>query len=138
MFELVWNGFDAKADLVEVDVRLNSLSALATVRILDDGDGIDPTTLKHTFGRFNDSHKREDAAQHGAHGRGRLSFHRICRFATWHTKSAYGQARIAIDAMTIKDYRAQFVSDETQCSALREQAKGTLVELSEFRVSSLG
>ncbi|WP_414856977.1 ATP-binding protein [Burkholderia sp. IT-111MI5] len=132
LFELVWNGFDAKADLVEVDVRLNSLSALATVRILDDGDGIDPTTLKHTFGRFNDSHKREDAAQHGAHGRGRLSFHRICRFATWHTKSANGQARIAINAMTIKDYRAQFVSDETQCSALREQAKGTLVELSEF------
>ena len=132
LFELVWNGFDAKADTVEVDVRLNSLHALAAVCALDDGDGIDPTTLKQTFGRFNDSHKREDAGQHGAHGRGRLSFHRICRFATWHTKSAAGQARIAIDALTIKDYQASFVSDEIQCPALRPQAKGTLVELSEF------
>ncbi|WP_227874047.1 ATP-binding protein [Cupriavidus metallidurans] len=60
---------------------------VAAVRVLDDGDGIDPTTLKQTFGRFNDSHKREDAEQHGAHGRGRLSFHRIRRFATWHARS---------------------------------------------------
>ncbi|SAK51044.1 DNA mismatch repair protein [Caballeronia glebae] len=132
LFELVWNGFDAKAEVVAVDVRFNSLHALAAVSVLDDGDGIDPTTLKQTFGRFNDSHKREDAGQHGAHGRGRLSFHRICRFATWNTKSATGQARIAIDALTIKDYQASFVSEETQCPALRLQAKGTFVELSEF------
>ncbi|KHK54099.1 DNA mismatch repair protein [Ralstonia sp. A12] len=132
LFELVWNGFDAKADVVTVDAQLNSLHALTTVAVLDDGDGIDPTALKQTFGRFNDSHKREDAAQHGAHGRGRLSFHRICRFATWHSKSAAGQARIAIDATTIKDYQAGFVSDEAQCPELRQQTKGTLVELSEF------
>jgi hypothetical protein len=132
VFELVWNGFDAKADMVAVDTSLNDLQALSTVSVQDDGDGIDPTALKQTFGRFNDSDKHEDAAQHGAHGRGRLAFHRICRFATWHTKSAAGQALIAIDAATIKDYEAKLIPDDVQRPKLQEQAKGTLVELEEF------
>lgn len=132
IFEIVWNGFDAKAEAVAVEISLNNMLAVTAVAVLDDGDGIDPTTLKLTFGRFYDSHKHEDAAQHGAHGRGRLAFHRICRLATWHTKSAAGQARIAIDAMAIKDYEAKLISEEAQCPQLQRQAKGTLVELEEF------
>ncbi|NMM27507.1 MAG: DNA mismatch repair protein [Glaciimonas sp.] len=132
MFELVWNGFDAKANSVAVEISLNNLQALTAIAILDDGDGIDPTALKQTFGRFNDSHKHEDAAQHGAHGRGRLAFHRICRFATWHTKAAAGQACISIDATAIKDYDAKQIPDELQRRQLAEQASGTLVELEEF------
>jgi DNA topoisomerase VI subunit B len=108
IFELIWNGFDAKAEVVAVQITLNNMLTTTSVSVLDDGDGIDPTTLKLTFGRFYDSHKHEDAAQHGAHGRGRLAFHRICRFATWHTKSAAGQARIAIDAKTLKDYKERW------------------------------
>lgn len=132
VFELVWNGFDAKAEALAVDISLNNLQALTAISVLDDGDGIDPTTLKDTFGRFNDSHKHEDAAQHGAHGRGRLAFHRICRYAIWHTKSVAGQARIAIDATTIKDYDAKLIPDEAQRSQLQRQSKGTLVELEVF------
>lgn len=132
VFELIWNGFDAKAEVVAVNVSLNDLQALLSISVLDDGDGIDPTTLKQTFGRFYDSHKHEDAAQHGAHGRGRLAFHRICRFATWHTKSTAGQAFISIDAATIKDYQAKLIPDEAQCPQLQQQPKGTVVELAEF------
>lgn len=132
LFELVWNGFDARADKLEVDISLNKLQALSKISILDDGDGIDPTTLKQTFGRFYDSHKHEDAAQHGAHGRGRLAFHRLCRFATWYTKSPGGKARISIDAATIKNYDAKLISGEEQFPQLERQAKGTLVELEEF------
>ncbi|AIY39173.1 DNA mismatch repair protein MutL [Collimonas arenae] len=132
VFELIWNGFDAKAKHLAVDISLNNLQALSAISILDDGDGIDPTILKQTFGRFNDSNKYEDAAQHGAHGRGRLAFHRICRFATWHTKTPSGQARITIDATTIKDYDAKQIPDEAQSRLLKEQVKGTLVELEEF------
>lgn len=132
VFELVWNGFDAKADNVTVVISLNNLQALSAVTVLDDGDGINPTNLKQTFGRFNDSDKREDAAQHGAHGRGRLAFHRICRFADWHTKSNAGQAHIAIDSTTIKDYKAQVIPDEAQHPLLKQQPKGTLVKLDSF------
>ncbi len=132
VFELVWNGFDAKANGVTVDISLNDLQALAAITVLDDGEGIDPTNLKQTFGRFNDSDKHEDAAQHGAHGRGRLAFHRICHFATWYTKSADRQARITIDSSTIKDYKAQLIPSQAQHPVLQQQPKGTLVELDSF------
>jgi hypothetical protein len=132
VFELVWNGFDAKAEMLVVQISLNNMMAVTSISVLDDGDGIDTTTLTQTFGRFYDSHKHEDAAQHGAHGRGRLAFHCICRFATWHTKSAAGQARIVIDATAIKDYEAKQIPEEEQRPQLQLQAKGTLVELEEF------
>lgn len=132
LFELVWNGFDAKANEVEINITTNDLHAPTFVTVLDNGEGIDPTNLKQTFGRFNDSDKQEDAAQHGAHGRGRLAFHRICQFATWHTKSSISQARITIDAATIKDYKAEIISDEAQNPLLRQRLKGTVVELESF------
>jgi len=132
LFELVWNGFDANAEVVAVVISLNNLQALTSISVLDNGDGIDPTALKFTFGRFNDSHKHEDAAQHGAHGRGRLAFHRICRFAAWHTKSAAGEARLSIDATTIKDYKAELIPNAAQHPQLQRQAKGTFVELEQF------
>ncbi|QEZ48019.1 ATP-binding protein [Cupriavidus oxalaticus] len=132
IFELAWNGFDAKATAVSVDIVLNELAAPLSVTVLDNGEGIDPRSLELTFGSFNDSHKRGDAAQHGAHGRGRLSFHRICRYATWHTRSSSGQARIAVDALTIKDYGAWAIADDEQCAALKRQDTGTLVQLAEF------
>lgn len=132
LFELVWNGFDAKAETVSVNISRNPLGGLSLVEVLDDGDGIDPNTLQDTFGRFNDSHKREDAAQHGAHGRGRLAFHRLCRLATWHTKSTNGQAKISVDSESIKRYTAKAIPDEAQCVQLRDRAKGTHVALEQF------
>lgn len=132
MFELVWNGFDAKASNVIVDIAHNGLDGLSAISVFDDGDGIDQTTLRDTFGRFNDSHKREDAAQHGAHGRGRLAFHRICKTAIWHSKSVAGDVQIKIDAGNIKSYNAQGIPSEAQCDELQKRDKGTLVQLSQF------
>ncbi len=132
LFELVWNGFDAKATNVSVQISDTTMGGTDAVSILDDGDGIDSNTLKDTFGRFNESAKREDAAQHGAHGRGRLAFHKICRFATWHTRSLAGDARIEVDATSIKKYSAKQIPAETQCAALQTAAQGTLTELGQF------
>lgn len=132
VFELVWNGFDAKASNVTVDIAHNELDGLVKISVLDDGEGIDPTTLKDTFGRFNDSHKREDAAQHGAHGRGRLAFHRLCKTAIWHSKSIAGNVRIEVDSEKIKSYNAREIPLEQQCKELQKQTKGTLVQLETF------
>lgn len=130
--ELVWNGFDAKATVISVEIVENALHGVTSITVSDDGDGIDSTNLKETFGRFNDSHKREDAAQHGSHGRGRLAFHRICRLATWYTKSTTGQALIVIDAASIKDYEAKEIPATEQCFELQKCLKGTSVKLEEF------
>ena len=132
IFELVWNGLDARASNVRVTIKENALGRTDLVAVLDDGEGIDANTLQQTFGRFYDSHKKEDAAFHGAHGRGRLAFHRICNRATWHTKSIAGDARIQVLADNIKRFDAKFVDHEAQHDALRPMEHGTLVELDQF------
>lgn len=132
LFELVWNGFDANAASVKVTLRENGMNSVDEVSVLDDGDGIDHTTLAETFGRFNDSTKKTDFTQHGAHGRGRLAFHRVCRNAAWYTRSARGDAVIEVDATTIKAYAGNVLEPAMQRKALQSLKYGTLVELSGF------
>jgi Histidine kinase-, DNA gyrase B-, and HSP90-like ATPase len=132
VFELVWNGLDARAKNVEVVINETELGGIERVLVLDDGEGIDPFNLKNTFGKFNDSNKKEDAAQHGAHGRGRLAFHRICNRSVWQTKSVRGAARIEVKAEDIKRFEAHEVDGAAQHSRLKKLQSGTLVELDQF------
>jgi hypothetical protein len=132
ILELVWNGLDAQADNVHVIVEENDLHGVARVTVLDDGEGIDPLMLKDTFGRFNDSNKKEDTTQHGAHGRGRLAFHRICNRAVWHTKCVNGEARIQVEASDIKRFVGHTLEPKAQHRSLQKQRTGTMVELDQF------
>lgn len=135
LFELVWNGFDAKAQNVAVVLSENDLRGVDKVAVLDDGEGIDYTKLPETFGRFNDSSKKADVALHGSHGRGRLAFHRVCRNAAWYTRSTKGDAVIEVNAATIKDYSGRVLVPALQCAMLQNKAHGTLVELCQFTVN---
>jgi hypothetical protein len=135
IFELVWNGFDANARNVDVAVQENDLDATNTVSVLDNGDGIDTRNIDETFGKFNDSHKKEDVSLHGLHGRGRLAFHRLCNQATWHTKSSSGQAVIAINTSDIKRFTGHILGDKSQHKILRKNEHGTYVELSNFHTN---
>lgn len=132
LFELVWNGFDAKAERVSVDVYENEMSGADRATVIDDGLGIDYTALKATFGQFNESSKQADPSQHGSHGRGRLAFHIICRDATWFTRSAKGDASISVESQSIKHYKGQRIKLEEQHLALKEKVHGTVVELRNF------
>lgn len=132
IFELVWNGFDAKAENVAVMLQESSMGGIDEVTVLDNGDGIDHTTLKDTFGRFYDSTKKLDPAQHGSHGRGRLAFHTICHNATWYTRSTNGDALINVDASKIKRYAGDVIEASQQHEALQSIKHGTLVRLTNF------
>lgn len=129
VFELVWNGFDAHATNVGVTVHENELTGVDAVDVTDDGDGIDFRALDETFGKFNESQKQEDFAQHGLHGRGRLAFHRFCNDATWYTKCASSQAMIEISASKIKRFSGHVILDKEQHKSLRSVEHGTHVEL---------
>jgi hypothetical protein len=74
--ELIWNGLDATATEVFVDIIRKPLGGIEEVTIVDNGTGINFKKLSDSFDRFNDSLKK-DPGQHGSHGRGRLSFHKI-------------------------------------------------------------
>ena len=132
LFELVWNGFDAKADKVAVTFSENEFESICNATVLDDGEGIDHTTLKETFGRFYDSSKKADPGQHGAHGRGRLAFHRLCRNASWYTRTLKGDAVIEIDAADIKSYTCVPLQAKEQRASVQVLSKGTSVELTNF------
>lgn len=135
VFELIWNGFDANARNVDVIVQENDMDSVEMVSVLDDGDGIDISNIDETFGKFNDSHKKEDVTQHGLHGRGRLAFHRLCNQSTWHTKSTAGQAVIAINASYIKRFTGHIIGDKEQQKILPHKEHGTHVELSNFHTN---
>lgn len=127
--ELVWNGFDAGATAVNVQLHENDLNSVVRITVIDNGSGIDLSSHEDTFGRFNDSRKKNDENLHGANGRGRLAFHRLCASAVWYSYSANGAAKISIDSNTIKDYSGVPIATSELPSPLSEKSTGTLVEL---------
>lgn len=130
ILELVWNGFDAGAKNININIVYDHFDTVKTLTILDDGDGINFTDLGSNFNRFNDSLKKTSIDQHGSKGRGRLSFHRLCHQAIWYTKYLGRNAYIKINDEDIKDYEAQIDIDaDEQNGLLNALDKGTCVEL---------
>jgi hypothetical protein len=92
--ELVWNALDADAREVKVDIITNPLGAVESVRVSDDGTGIDVSNAESTFGSLGGSWKRvsmqtagEHRRLHGRHGRGRFKAFALGTNVEWRTTS---------------------------------------------------
>ncbi|HTI08372.1 MAG TPA: ATP-binding protein [Puia sp.] len=88
--EYIWNGFDAKASHIRIEYTANALDHLTSFSIIDNGEGIDLSTIENTFGNFMDSVKKtsflkSSSAVRGNRGKGRFSFVAFSGLATWHT-----------------------------------------------------
>lgn len=88
--ELIWNGFDAKAQHVEVVLEPNELNGLHAIRVNDDGDGIDWSRLTGLFGGLGDSwkatsHRHNGRALHGKNGKGRFKAFALGEMVEWTT-----------------------------------------------------
>lgn len=88
--EYVWNGFDAQASCVNIEVNLNVLEGIGFIRITDDGNGIDRSLLSQKFRPFYQSEKiynpkERHSATHGKNGVGRLTFYTFANSAKWET-----------------------------------------------------
>jgi hypothetical protein len=128
--ELIWNGFDAKATNVEVMVVEGPMGGSTQVGVSDNGEGIELETHADTFGRFNDSSKKEDVTTHGSHGRGRLSFHRLAERAIWWTNAAgSGPARIEVNGAALTNYEGQSVEASALPAGMNVARTGTTVQL---------
>lgn len=88
--ELVWNGFDANATKVEVQLRKTPLGSVDEIIIEDNGIGITPERADCDFGQLGESWKRDGRpdgrALHGKEGRGRLRFFSLADRCNWSTK----------------------------------------------------
>ncbi|WP_028550717.1 ATP-binding protein [Paenibacillus sp. UNC451MF] len=91
--EYIWNGFDACATVVDVQLQRNPLGGIDQITIADNGYGIDRDALERKFTPFYESEKQVDpgkrvrvtSAMHGKNGIGRLTFHRFASDALWRT-----------------------------------------------------
>ncbi|NJM45059.1 MAG: hypothetical protein HC860_01970 [Alkalinema sp. RU_4_3] len=129
--EMIWNGLDARATRIDVNVERNELGGFHLISILDNGDGIDFEHLEDNFEKFDDTIKN-DVGQHGSNGRGRLSFYRIANEAAWHTTFKGKSASIYISSSSLKDFHGEYFNDDKQHPILKNLDKGTCVKLTEF------
>ena len=78
--EYIWNGFDAFATQVEIELNQNEMGLINMITISDNGCGINYDELKYKFQPFNDSkkanlsQKTNHTLPHGRKGIGRLTF----------------------------------------------------------------
>src|SRR5690606_30638656 len=130
--ELIWNGLDAGAVSVNVNVNYNDMEGTESVLIADNGAGIDFYNTLDNFRRFNDSLKKRSHATHGYKGRGRLAFHKICNQATWHTRFQKADAVLSVDSAALSQVTGKTIQSQDQHPLLHALDAGTVVELTRF------
>jgi len=133
--EFIWNGFEANATHVDLSFTQNENGGITEVIIRDNGDGIDYSSLKDTFGAFLASQKRGLSLQLKSKvnkGKGRFSFLAFATGARWETvcKGENGNLTYTIDLDNVN--LSEFdVSDPIETS----NPTGTVVSI--YGISSL-
>src|ERR1035441_5940407 len=112
--ELVWNGFDAQSDRVQVHLDMNRMGGLQTIRVRDYGYGIDRAHVEDLFGNLGDSWKRKKSRQNGRalqgkSGKGRFRAFALGTLVEWNTtfRGEDGKSRtyrIRGQAVTLDDF----------------------------------
>ena len=85
--EFIWNGFDAQAVHVNIEYQATELGAITHLQIKDNGVGINRSQLNETFGKYQDSVKRQSfqwsSQVKGHRGKGRYAFNCFATRADW-------------------------------------------------------
>lgn len=90
--ELVWNALDADAFDVKIDVIQNPLGGIDSIRVADDGLGINALQADKHFGNLGGSWKRDASKTrlsgrvlHGSKGKGRFKAFGLGNHVEWRT-----------------------------------------------------
>lgn len=131
--EYIWNAFDAKATIVDLQYSHNELGFIERLTISDNGEGIAYPTLGYSFGNFLDSQKRvvskRTSYTRGRKGKGRFSFTLFASRATWKTvfhdteNELLKTYNISIDRFSKESY------DVSESRVTDAQSTGTVVFL---------
>ena len=128
--EYVWNGFDAKATEVHIETTENDLGSISSIKVTDNGYGIDGDLLDDKFRPFFQSEKIYDpniklSDVHGKNGVGRLTFFTFASLASWTTVYCQDnknlEYKISIEANDLNHYNPNIPS-------IVEKPTGTTVE----------
>lgn len=134
--EYIWNGFDAKASIVNVDFEIDSkeFDTYKSISISDNGEGIIYEDLSERFRKFYESNKAglstdSNDLTRGKNGYGRFTFHKFARYAKWITKykrldGFLYSYEITINSDNLRDYEpSEPIKDKT--------TRGTTVRFTE-------
>ena len=128
--EYIWNGFDAKATEVHIETVENDLGSIASIKITDNGYGIERSLLDDKFKPFFQSEKIYDpnaklSDVHGKNGVGRLTFFTFASSASWTTVYCQDNKNfeyiISIGADELNQYKSN-------APVLVDKPTGTMVE----------
>jgi hypothetical protein len=141
--ELIWNGLDAEATTVDVNIETESmltdtreLPFVTRVTVSDNGHGIDPDKTREQFSSLGDSWKKglngrtinSQRAIHGSHGRGRFYAYSIGDRARWSSVSRFSQgARRIVLSGSINQINGFEVDEVVELSG--SPSTGTVVEI---------
>lgn len=132
IFELVWNGLDACANTVSIEIERNQLEGLMSVTISDNGNGINFDRAKEcSFMKFDDSNKKTDINTHGKDGIGRFSFHRLSDNAVWHTKCNGNSYIATINEANLHKVKLENTNNDEH-AFFKKIESGTVVRLTGF------
>jgi hypothetical protein len=118
--EYIWNGFDAQASKIDVEIKKNDLGGISSIIITDNGHGItEPSKFFPVF----ESDKKQGSEEvriyslpHGKKGWGRYTFFTFAEEASWRTvyqgeDGINYEYKIYIDAGSLLDYDLRDVDD---------------------------
>jgi hypothetical protein len=137
--EYIWNGFDAKADTINIKYQANEFGTLEFLEIADNGYGINFNKLNSKFKPFYESEKaieisapKHTSAMHGKNGVGRLTFFTFAHSAKWITTfkngKTYETSTITINSSELNDYNASRFENDSDFT-------GTTVTFSNIIIS---
>jgi len=95
LFELVWNALDADATKIRITLDQDTLGAIQSIRVEDDGTGITAEQAERQFDKLGNSWKHvariSDAGRpfHGQLGRGRWAAFGIGQEARWDSRAVH-------------------------------------------------
>lgn len=132
--ELVWNALDADATDVRIELTYNSLDGLESIRVRDNGHGIDYSDAATCFQKLGGSWKKgrrrsktKRRLLHGNAGKGRFKALALGDAATWTTRFK--------ENGTVKEYQIKVERPELNTFELADpvpsdqKATGTVVEI---------
>lgn len=138
--EYLWNGFDANASQLSIKYTKNAFN-ITSLEIIDNGEGIDRSSLQETFGCFQDSQKLHtyqwSSQVKGKKGKGRYSFNCFASKADWVTVYKDKESHYIRHKITIKKGDNQNYDDneqETKPSSVKKT--GTTVSFSDINLPS--
>lgn len=122
--EIIWNGFDADANHVQVFFELNAMDGIESIKVRDYGYGIDRENVENYFGSLGESWKKAKQRQngrslHGKNGKGRFKAFGLGERIEWNTSYKHDGIvyayKIKGSAQTLDDFE---ISDPVESKSL--------------------